>query len=325
MRKVLIGVVAVGLGCIDAEAPPASGVLQRGVAAPTCVSQLVRWGTADAELGVALPGPEVAARGPLAVGMRGKDAIVLDNQRQRVVLVNPQGALRTIAEGVDMTAEDVAVGPQGDIAVYSPVRGLVEVFAAAGDRLGQVSVPRSLRHTARVALGTSRRVYAYSGLQERHTLGSPSAPLALDTVVRSKVEGAWRVSDRKGVVAVAADGSAELRVVHDQGDGNRPEVSEVLPVLGHVDAIQIIAGEGAIVCARAETVNQGSTVVEVARRLVCADVGEGRWVMDQPLAEPGLYVPGRELAVARDGAVLRTVSARPTTAGLELNRCEVTL
>lgn len=325
MRKVSTLVVLATLGCVDASEAPSATVRTQANQSSSCATKIMPWGTGDGALGVALPAPERAARGPLAVALRGRDAVVLDNQQARVVLVTAEGAVRELVKSVDHTAEDIAVGPSGDLAVYSPLRGRVEVFASSGDRLGEVAVPRSLRHTTRVELGSSHRVYAYSGFQERHTLGGPSAPMALDSVLRSKVEGAWRIGDDRGVVAVGRDGLAELRVLRASADGGRSVIGGVMPVPGHADAVQIMAAGGSIVCARTETIDRGSAEVLVSRRLLCADVVAGRWLFERDLPVPGLYVPGREIAVSRAQGRLQVLHARPTEAGLELDRCEVTL
>ncbi len=314
------------LGCLDAGPREAGGTARALVLEPTCQSQTLSWGQGDAELGLDLPGPDRAARGPLAVSLRGGDTLLLDNQRGRLVRVDSAGLARTLADNVDPTAEDLAVGPTGAVAAFSPLRGQVSVWSSEGTHLGNVKVPRSLRHVARVELGSSNQVFAFSPLQERHSLGSPTAPMALGSVLRSNVEGAWRVGERTGVVSVARDGGAELRVLLAPKDGSRAQVTRALEVPGSdVDAVQIMAGSGTVVCARTESVSSGTGPIEVSRRLVCVDLATDTWVVDRALPPPGLYLPRREIAAELVGNRLTTLHARPSLSGLELSRCEVSL
>jgi len=251
----------------------------------------------------------------------GNAHLILDNGNSRVVSSTPAG-LRVVA-AVDRTAEDIAVGPNGAIAVYSPVLGKVEVFSAAGTSLGTVDVPRQIRHVSRIELGASLQVFAYSVLQERHGLGSPSAPRALGSILRSNVEGSFRPSARTGVVSIVNGAKAELRVLSG-GIGERAQVVQSLPIPGDpVDAVQIADGDDSIVCARTESVSQSTSEVNVQRRLVCADIDSGAWLLDMELAPPGPYLPHRELALRADASSLSVLHAIPSTSGLELKRCEV--
>jgi hypothetical protein len=312
------------LGCIDGNVDPGN-VANRSQASTTdCQVQTVAWGAGDSELGYLPPASERAARGPQSIAIRGSEVIVLDNVRGRIARVDGEGRVRPFATDIHPSAEDVAVGPDGAIAVYSPLEARVDVYAPDGKLIGPVPVPRSLRGITRIELGESRRVYAYSAFQERHTLGSPAAPLSLDSALRSKLEGAWRIDSDRSMVAVANGNQVALRILRAAA-GERAELSHELLVPGRANAAQVVGGHGSAVCLRTESVDPNKTTVEVERRLVCADLDDGRWLVNRELAAPSPFVPRREIAVSGTAESLTTASIEATESGLRITRCEVSL
>ncbi|MBT8492217.1 MAG: hypothetical protein KJO07_04085 [Deltaproteobacteria bacterium] len=323
MRKVYIGALAAALGCIDGDVDPGRVAHQSQASTADCRVQTLEWGTGAGQLGYQPPAPERAARAPQSLAIRGGEVVVLDNVRGRVVGVDGEGRVRPVASNLHPSVEDVAVGPDGALAVYSPLEASVEVFAPDGKSIGTVAVPRALRGVARIELGESRRVYAYSAFQERHTLGSPAAPLVLDSVLRSKLEGAWRFGADRSVVAVASSEQVDLRILRAPGNGERAQLSHELTIPGRANAAQVVGGHDSTVCLRTESIDRESTVVEVSRRLVCADLEDGRWLLDRPLAAPAPFVPRREVAVAGTADKLITAALEATDSGLRITRCEV--
>lgn len=325
MRKVCIGVLAAALGCVSDGEGASSSALRAGAEAPRCNTQLIPWGQERDQLGLVPAGLERAARGPLAVAIDGADTLVLDNERARVLRVAPDGASRVAISGLDRTATDVAVGRDGTIAAFSPLRGRVQLYDGSGGSLGALTVPRALRAVSRIELEPGRRVVAYSAYQERYSLGGPSAPLAFESTLRSRLEGAHRSETGLAVTAVARGGAARLQILRAPEDGRRAVLSHELPIPHQPDAAQIVGGRGPLVCARTENIDPGRTQIAVERRLQCVNSSTGVWNVDRPLPEVGVYLPHRELSIDADAESLRFVHARPTELGLELERCEVAL
>ena len=87
------------------------------------------------------------------------------------------------------------------------------------------------------------------------------------------------------------------------------------PLAEDVSAARLVGLLGNVACLRLEKVTS-TPEITVERRAVCVDAISGDIVVEHELADVGLYLPRRELAVG--GGYLAFI--RPTAAGLELKR-----
>ena len=260
------------------------------------------------------------ARGPMAVAIDNDRVLILDNENERVVAVAADG-LDTVADGVHRTSEDMAVDANGALALYSPLHSSVQLRGKAGQAAGSVEVPRTLRTTARLELGPSRQVELYSALQERLVLGSPAAPKSLATVLHSRREGAYVVDDHVSVVARAGAGQASFDIIATGSERSR--VVESIEVPGAATAAQIFGGAGRVVCARVEDLDTSLSEVDVSRRAVCFDLRSRKWVVDEPLPDPGIYLPRRELAMTANERSVTVAHLHAGQSAAQIAVCEV--
>ncbi len=146
-------------------------------------------------------------------------------------------------------------------------------------------------------------------------------------MLHNKREGAVALADGRGVVArKLRSGAGVVEVLRPgQGPGGRSIVSATWPIPGPLTALDIVGVADQIACLRVERVTSESPI-RVQRRAVCVDLTSGRIVTDKPLPAPGIYLPRTELALG--GAIvdvgLRLAAIHPTSAGLQIDACEVT-
>jgi hypothetical protein len=278
--------------------------------APT--TQLVPWGSGAGEVGLRAAVPERAAFGApaVAVGARG-EVFVLDAVNQRILRVGkepkPFGA-------VPLDADDLAISADGAYAVRRAMSPKVLVLDPAGQRLGEVDAS-GVGDVATVALGASRRVVVSTAFQETYALGSPSAPQLPQAIARSRKVGADLLPGGDGVVTVAKDGNAELRVITQAADQEGHAEARASWPLGRADSARVVGVSGSVVCMRlehVETAADGS--LKVDREARCLDTSSGVTVFRTDLAAPGLYVPRRELTFSRGLLVF----AHPEREGLRV-------
>lgn len=217
---------------------------------------------------------------------RGAPAIAVDTEGHVFVLDAVNGRvlrkageeLLTVAE-VPRDSDDLAIGPDGAIAVRRSVKPEVLVLDAQGQRVGVVDTS-AVPEVDGIALARSRRVLVTSPFQEIFSIGSPSMPQLPAAIRASKREAA--------IVGVRTeDGELELRA----GDARHS--------LGKGDAVRIVGIEGDVACARIEhasTDAEGAIVTK--REVACVDTRAGRTLLRRELAAPGAFLPRRELAFA---------------------------
>jgi hypothetical protein len=227
---------------------------------------------------------ERAARGApaIAVDPRGR-VFVLDAVNGRIVRKDGD-ELVPVAE-VPGDADDLAIGPDGAMAVRRSVKPEVLVLDPSGKQVGRVDTS-ALPDVDAISLGRSRRVAVTTPFQETFSLGSPSMPQLPAVVLATKREGAVVLADGRGVVAVHTDdGRLELRA-----GGERIS-------LGEGDAARIVGAEGNVVCARIERVSADAEgALRTAREAACVSTVSGRTVFRAALDAPAAFVPRRELA-----------------------------
>jgi hypothetical protein len=250
----------------------------------------------------------------VAVGPRGS-IFVLDALKGRVMRMTRGEAIPAV-ENLPKDVDDLAIGPDGAIAVRRSARPEVLVFAPDGRKVGSVETG-AVETADTLVLGPSRRVAVVSPFQETFLFGSPATPQLPEAVLANKREGAALLPSGDGVVAVRRDdGVAELRVVSN--DASVDQAARVLgtTALGVASAIRVVGAQGNIVCTRIEHASQGATgEMVVDREAACVDVIAGKTLLRTKLPAVGTYVPRRELSF--QGATLAHL--RPTDEGLELS------
>ena len=129
-------------------------------------SVLLPWGSGPAEVRLRSGRTDELARGAsaVAVGPHG-EAYVLDRLNGRVLRVSPSGRVREAAR-VPEDAEDLAAGPGGALAAYSPLRARAWVHDRHGELVGAVAVPRIFREVRRVGRGPARVVTGHHAPHE---------------------------------------------------------------------------------------------------------------------------------------------------------------
>jgi hypothetical protein len=285
--------------------PPPASRSQAAVTQPG--SRLLPWG----EVGHRPAQPERLAEGPSAVAVAADNSVlVLDRLNGRVLRLTEKEV--TVAATVPEDAEDLAAGPDGALAVYSPLRARVWVHGPSGEPIGQLAVPRILRNVRGIALGPSRVVWLEDAHQERLPLGSPSAPQTLEAMLHGKQEGAALLADKTAVATRRLpDGRPELLLVDRDG-----RVLQAHPLGRPVLATRVVGTAGQTTCLRLERNAGPGPVLVVARQAVCLDKN-GRVLLSRDLPPPGSYVPRRELAVGGDPPRLAMI--HPEADGLRVH------
>lgn len=314
-RKMLLLSCIIGASACTADRAPESRASSRGAlsgaSADGSTARLLPWSERGAGVGLRPAVPERAAFGAPAIAVGpGGQVFVLDAVNARVVRVD-RGEAIPVAE-VPKDADDLAIGPDGAIAVRRSVRPEVLVFDPDGTPAGRLDTS-AVESAESITLGLSRRVIVTTPFQETFALGSPSFPQLAAAVHVGKREGAAFLEGGAGVAAVRRDdGELELRVSSPRGSTRL--------ALGRGDAARVVGASGSIACARVEHVSQRSASgaedapIEVEREVACLDVATGRSALRVRLPAPGTYVPRRELAFA--GTTL--AFAHPTDDGLSI-------
>lgn len=255
---------------------------------------------------------ESIAEGPSAVGaLPNGEVLVLDQLGERVTVLSYEKAPRTLAS-VSRDTRDLATGEDGFVA-FSPMRATASFFDAGGKSVGTLAVPRELRELTRISLGASRRLTLSTGYQELYTVGSPSAPVALPSVLAGKREGAALLPSGEGVAVRANDDQVKLVVLSQPTPETRSETVRSFALPHVANAARIVGADGNRVCIRTERVSS-TPVIDVERRASCLDANTGEIVLARELPDVGVYLPRTELSVAGG----RLVFLHPTAEGLHV-------
>jgi hypothetical protein len=321
--------VAVLGACVGARESEPVGETRSAVAAtraaeaapvlPQRFERTFSWGTGAEELRRTPKVAESVVHGPNAVAVSADGRpVVLDRLGGRVVTFDAVSALRTLAT-VSVDSEDIAAGGDGTWLAFSPVRARAALFDVQGQPVGELAVLRELRDLVGFELGLSRRVRVRTALQETVELGSPSAPLPLPVVQRTKREGAHQLPDGRGVAVRAVASGVALVVVSQPADeATRSEVDKELGLPGALTSARIVGGRGSVVCLKGESV-ESTPALAVKRRVLCVDVASGSVLFDEALPAPGLYVPRTEVAFGAG----RLTFIHPTEKGLTITSVRV--
>jgi len=208
----------------------------------------------------------------------------------------PPGRPPQVAAVVPEDAEDLAVGADGTLALYSPWRARVWVYG--GGAPVEMAVPRLLRGIRGVALGPSRQVLLHTAYQETLSLGSPSLPQTPEAILAQKREGEVLLADGRGVaVRLQGDGRPEVLL---RWPGERLDTAARFPLPERVLAARVVGAADRAVCLRLEQVDVRAAAgpgFTVQRQVVCHDVDSGARLLQRDLPAPGRYAPPREVAV----------------------------
>jgi hypothetical protein len=287
----------VAVAGLAAACAPSTGGARRA-ALGAAGEHLLPWGDGPAAAGLRPGGAERLASGPSAIAVAPDGApLVLDRVNRRVLRLDVPGRPPQIAAVAPEDAEDLAVGADGTLALYSPWRARVWVYG--GGAAVEMAVPRAIRGVRGVALGPSRQVLLHTAYQETLSLGSPSVPQTPDAALAQKREGEVLLADGRGVaVRLLEDGRPEvlLRV-----PGERLDAAARFPLPERVLAARVVGAADRAVCLRLEQAGPGPGFT-VQRQVVCHDVDTGARLLQRDLPAPGLFVPPREVAVGGNPA-----------------------
>jgi hypothetical protein len=305
--KTPIAVAALCLaGCAaEPKAPPADSVTPTaagqddGRTAVTTTFRLA-WGSGPGEVALRPAAADSLAQGPSAAAlMPDGTALIVDRFNHRILRAGASG-VSTLAPIAEDT-EAITCGPDGAVALYSPLRAHVWVLDPSGRPAGEMAVPRIVRDIESVELGASRRLTVGTAFQETYSLGSPSLPLPLPAVLASKQEGLYALSG--GLRAAVrrrgeADPVLELVIVDPRSEAARPPRVHVVGDRGQADAARVIGAEGRTVCLKLESVTQRGEALDVTRRVVCVDAVSGQIGFSRLLPARGVYVPRQEVSLS---------------------------
>lgn len=286
----------------------------RGQALGAAPTYQLAWGSGPAEAGLRRAITEHPAMGPSAIAVAPDGTpLVLDRLNQRVLRLAEGGRPPQVIAQAPEDAEDLAISPDGVLALYSPLRARVWVYG--DDAPAELSVPRLIREVRGVTLGRSRQILVDTAYQETYSLGSPSVPQSEAAIFGQRREGAALLADGRGVaVHLLADGRPELLL---RRPGERLAAAARIPLPEQVLAARVVGVAGRAVCLRLEQAQATSgPAFNVSRRVVCHDVDSGARLLARDLPAPGLYLPSRELAVG--GTPARVAFLHATPAGLRI-------
>ncbi len=276
------------------------------------------WGAGPKSVRLLPAETESMAQGPNAVAaLPGGEVLVLDRLAGRVAKVEHDGAIHTVAS-VARDAEELVSGADGSFVAFSPMRAAAWFFDEHGKSAGELAVPRELRELRGLSIGKSRRLSVHTGYQETLIIGSPSAPIALPVVLSGKREGAYQLPSGLGA-AVRIDSDRAVFVVVSQSTQEARSKTVRSFMLPHsASAARVIGGEGDRVCLRTELVTSTPSI-DVSRRAICIDAGDGAIAFDEALPARGLYLPRTELSVGGG----RLVFAHPTPQGFVITSSRI--
>jgi hypothetical protein len=315
MWKLALALCAL-VGCV-AEDSLVHNESQNLATAP-CTDIHLSWGTGDNSVGLAPPAFEFPGRSVDDLDVMPDGTLVLlDGENGRIVTLD--GAeLKTLVSPIPRDAEDLAVGPNGTIAVHSPLQAKVWWWDRDGTPLGEASIPRTIRDIVDIDLSLSHELHVITAFQERFRIGSPSALSRTVELLSSKKEGAYSLANGRGIqVKRDSQGRASLQIVDDTGP--RTRIESEFTLAARANSIQAVGMSGNLACFRAETLRSEASMVRVDRRLLCANTSSGAIVRDEALPPVGLVVPKHEVAF-RNGIA---ASLHPSDEGLTIKRCEV--
>jgi|GEM_PF-667362 len=280
---------------------------------------LLAWGEGELEIGRRAPQPEFRGEGPSGIALAPDGRVLLiDRLNHRVLEVDGHG-LRSVAD-VAEDVEHLAIGSDGAMATFSPLRSHAAFFEADGSPAGELSVPRLTGPIARVRLAGSRQLVIESALQERLTAGSPSTPYTEAELLRSKREGAFELEGGRGVVAIVSEGRAAVHVLSPSARGRVRVLSRVEVGEGFA-SLRLLGLEGDTAVAVAERVEQPGEAIEVGRELVVFDLAKRSVIGRRALPRPGEWVPTEDLAAG--GSPLAVALMVPEREGLRVIRIPV--
>lgn len=274
------------------------------------------------QLGYLPAQPEQLAEGPSAVAVAPDGSVVLlDRLRER--LLRLVGGEITVLAKVPRDAEDLAAGPDGALAVYSPLRARVWVRDDQGQPVGEMKVPRVMRQVREISLGPSRQVLLGDAHQHSYVLGSPSVPQTLEALLHGARRGAVILDDGTGVVGrLLPDGRPELQLVEAGPD--RQRIRARFSLGGPALAVRVMGRAGSAVCARIERQGQGEgPALAIQREVVCLHMPSGEELLRRDLPPPGTYHPRRELAVGGSPPRLAVITPEPRGLRLQIWPLEV--
>ncbi|MBK6518159.1 MAG: hypothetical protein IPM79_30745 [Polyangiaceae bacterium] len=257
---------------------------------------VVPWGDGPAELGLRARREEFLGDGPsgIALGPSG-ETLVVDRLHGRVVRVGPAGVESLFPSAADV--ELLAVAEDGAALLFSPLRARAQVVDAAGKPLGEVAIPRAVGDVTALRLGSSRRVEIETAFQERFVAGSPHAPLAVASALRTKREGALDWGSGGSLHAlVDASGDGHL-VIMSEREGERAAEAGRVKVATGVRSLRVLGQDGGHVVTLAERVEQTERGLSVSRDILVVDPSAGALVGQWALPTAGLWVPRQAYAV----------------------------
>jgi hypothetical protein len=309
MKRIWLGVIAIGLGACTAESRSVDQKTQSSSSALTRepTTQRLTWGDAQGQLGFRPAIREAMPMGVPAIAVAPNGSLlVLDALHERVIRTQ-KGDVVELAK-VPADCDDIAIAADGAFAVRRSVKPEVLVFGPQGEKIGSVYTSAVLDADA-ITLGTSRRVFVTNGFQQTFLVGSPSMPQTKAFVQAGVREGAALLADGSGVVAAKNGDEVELRVIAQTGQTDRSEVRAHW-TLGKAEAGRVVGVSGNTACARIEHVTtDASGAIAVKREAACLDLATGKTLFRKELPAPGAYMPRRELSMSGPNLVFARASA----------------
>ena len=307
-----VGLLVATLAAVGCAPGSSVGESREALRLTTTVTWRLPWGDGPAAVGLRPEGPDFLAEGPSAVAV-GPDgaAWVLDRLNRRVLRLEPEKGRVEVAAAVPEDAEDLTVGADGTLAVYSPLSARVLVGVVGAPR--EVAVPRSLSEIRGVLLASGRRVLVQTAHQERYFVGTPAAPQTLATMLHSRRAGEFEIEDGRGVAVRRLQGGVAELLLRRPGERLAAAAGFVLPE--RVLAARVVGTAGLTACLRLE-IEQPGPGVSVRRTVVCHDMTTGARRFARDLAAPGRYLPRREIAVG--GVPARLALLHAGVEGLEV-------
>lgn len=274
------------------------------------------WGEGEGEIGIRAPQAEFLGDGPSGIATLPSGAVIVgDRLNGRGVAVDSSGARTAFAMAADF--EQLAVGEDGAMALFSPVRSRVAMRSESGKELGEVAVPRALGDVVGISVGASRRVEVETAFQERYVAGSPSAELGAEQALRTRREGAIAGDGGRAMQAIVDSDHVAFVVVIAPTRGDRATEERRIPVARDVASMRLLGLDHGRVVAVVERVSQGATgPISVTRELTIVDLDANRVLATEPMIGGGLWVP-RQTVTMGAGAIAYMV---PLPDGLRVVR-----
>lgn len=317
-----VGLTACSQEPESAEAPSVEALGEASAASRVAVADLdvtLPWGDGPGAIGARLPQAEFLGDGPSGIAMAPSGAVmVADRLHGRAVRVDASGAHEAFA--LDADVEQLAIGEDGAIALFSPVRSRIAVKSPDGTALGEVAVPRAVGDVVGVSLGASRRVEIETAYQERFVAGSPAAPLDASAVLRTKREGALALGVSQALHAVVDRSGTAFVVVLATPAADRAHEQRRLEIAKGAASVRVLGVDRGRVVALVERMKQdGTSTLSVARELVVVELDGGKVLATEPMLGGGEWVPRQSVSFGA-GAIAYMV---PLPDGLRVLRRSV--